>query len=114
MAAIAILTVACTAGVLFLLRFLVAICGEHGRGNHVVHVLQVQPKHDGCGSNQAGTDPKSSMKEVSQFVAHRRMVPVSDLNVTGLHRGGTRRSAAVQKTKTLDKSSRSKAGKSLR
>ena len=114
MAANAILAVACTTGVLFLLRFLVAICGKDGRGNHVVHVLHVQPEHDGCGNKETGTHPKLSIKDASQFVPHRQMVPVSGPNVTGLHRGGTRRSTAVRKTKTLDRSSGSKARKSIR
>ena len=95
MAPIVILAAVCAAGVLFLLRFLVAICGEDGRGKHVVHVLPLRPEHDGGRENLTEPDPKVAVEDVSLTMSRRRVVPVVDLDLPGRQRGGPRRRTAV-------------------
>ena len=113
MAAIAILIVACTTGVLFLLRFLVAICGKDGRRNHVVHVLRARPENDGCGGNE--TDPDIASEDVNQYRPHRRMAPVFAAKLmTRRDSDGTRGLTAVQRMKSPTQGRTSEVGKSTR
>lgn len=118
MAAIAILTVACTTGVMFLLRFLVAICGKDGRGNHVVHVLRAWPEHDGHGGIEHGgieTDPDIAVDGVNQYMPHRRMAPAFAAKPLSRHdSGGTRGLNVVQRMNSPTQGRTNKAGKSIR
>jgi hypothetical protein len=113
MAAIAILAVACTTGVLFLLRFLVAICGKDGRRSHVVHVLQTSPENDGRGGSE--TDPDIAFEDVNQDRPHRQRAPLFAANLVGERdRGGWRGFTAMQRKKSPTQGRTSEAGKSIR
>lgn len=95
MAALAILAVVCTTGALFLLRFLVAICGKDGRGNHVVHVLREWPERD------AGNDVdfETANEGANDLQSYRGMEAAAKLT-SRRHRGGNRGWIAVQKLKS--------------
>jgi hypothetical protein len=108
-----IITGICALAVLFLLRFLVALCGKDGRGNHVVHVLHVEPEHDGCGGNE--TDSEIAVEDVNQYMPHRRMAPVFAAKLmTRRDSDGTRGLTAVQRMKSPTQGRTSEAGKSTR
>lgn len=85
MAATAIFAVACTTGALFLLRFLVAICGAGGRGSQVVHVLREWPERDG------GNDMESEIadEDANNVETYRGMSPAAKLT-SRRHRGAKR------------------------
>lgn len=61
--------------VLFLLRFLIAICGQEGRAPHVVHLAQVAPERDDPAGGQEDHDD-SVLSLVRGTCAHRRIVPM--------------------------------------
>lgn len=94
MAALAILAVVCTTGALFLLRFLVAICGKDGRGNHVVHVLWEWPERD-AGND---VDSETANEGANDLQSYRGMEPAK--LTSRRHRGGNRGWIAVQELKS--------------
>lgn len=113
MAAIAILAVACTTGVLFLLRFMAAICGKDGRRCHVVHVLRTSPENDGRGGSE--TDLDIAFEDVNQYRPHRQMAPLFAANlVSERDGGGLRGFTAMQRKKPPTWGRTSEAGKSTR
>lgn len=108
-----IITGICALAVLFLLRFLVAICGKDGGRNHVVHVLRPRPENDGCGGNE--TDPDFAFEDVNQCRPHRRMAPAFAAKLmTRRDSDGTRGLTAVQRMKSPTQCRTSEAGKSTR
>jgi hypothetical protein len=115
MAAIAIFAVACAIGALFLLRFLVAICGEDDRGNHVVHMLRAWPEHDGRGGNEPKQGQASATEDVSLDAPHRRMAPVYGAKLTTRREsGGTRKLTAMQRANSPVRGRTRKTGKGTR
>ncbi|MGZ7061002.1 MAG: hypothetical protein ACXVJU_17085 [Candidatus Angelobacter sp.] len=72
MAVVVVLTGICVAGVLFLLRFLIALCQERAPGD-AAHLLRVTPAPVGADEPDDGetTEPSS---EADHRSVHKRMV----------------------------------------
>jgi hypothetical protein len=66
-----IMTGLCAAGVLFLFRFLIALCQDSGPGN-AVHLLRVTPAHTGGEQPDAGNTTEHSNEADHRAVRRRR------------------------------------------
>ena len=71
MTVLVILTGVCAAGVLFLLRFLIALCQEHEPGN-AVHLLNVTPARTDGDEPDAGSEQEAMKLGDSHSVRNRR------------------------------------------
>lgn len=99
--------------VLFLLRFLAAICGKGGRRSHVVHVLRTSPENDGRGGSE--TDLDIAFEDVNQYRPHCQRAPLFAATLVGeRHGGGLRGFTAMQRNTSPTRGRTSEAGKGTR